>query len=914
MDRERWERIQELFHGAADLPVPEQREFLVARCADDPRLVTEVIALLDADARGRSVLDQDLAQMAGRILADGRHDPPPQDLGPYHLRELLGEGGMGVVYLAERADLGSLVAIKILRDAWLSPARRERFTSEQRTLAQLNHPCIARLYDADTLPEGTPWFAMEYVDGIPLTHYCIEHGCSIRQRLELFRAVCEAVLYAHQQAVIHRDLKPSNILVTRGGQPKLLDFGIAKQLEGPHPRQEWTRAELRLLTPAYAAPEQIRGVGQGVHTEVYSLGAILYELLSGSPPFDLADRTPAEAAEIITGQAPERPSIVVRREASGERGSVPRGALLAERGAAWADLDVLCLTALQKDPARRYRTVESLIRDVDHYLRREPLEARPDTIGYRLGKFARRHWQPLSAAAAVLVALVGLVTFYTARLTTARNLAVAETERTRRNQDFMNNLFEGGDPEAGPSDSLRVVSLLDRGVRDARALTGEPDVQAELYQTLGGIYHKLGDFDRADSLLSAALGARRALRGPDHPDVARNLVALGLLRADQSELEEADSLVREGLAMSRRHERTDPATVARATTALGSILELRGEYEEAIEVLTEAIRLDSLAGLPAADVIASMTELANCHFYAGNYAISDSLNRGLLEMDRALHGDQHPNVASDLVNLGAIQQEWGHWAEAERYYRQALAIYRGYYGENHFETAATLNMVGRALVQQDRVAEGREPLRQALAIRERIYGVDHPFVASTLNELALLAQREGRLDEAQANFERMIAIYREVYDDKHYLIGLAYSNLGGAYAERRDYREAERCYQEALRRYDETLPAGHLYFGITRIKLGRALLKARRYPDAERETRSGYEIVLAQSEPSVRWLENARTDLAAEYEALGRPKEAAKFRAELARARAQAAADSALAASASGSGPGYGSSGAQGRK
>jgi len=873
MDRDRWERVQLLFHEAADLPAGERRAFLAARCADDPALVDEVLALVDEDTRGDALVDRDLSAVASRVLGEEAARAHPRDLGPYRLREVLGEGGMGVVHLAERTDLGSLVAIKILRDAWLSPARRERFASEQRTLAQLNHPSIARLYDADTLPDGTPWFAMEYVDGVPLTRYCAEQRCSIRRTLELFRDVCEAVLHAHRQAVIHRDLKPSNILVTRGGQPKLLDFGIAKQVEGLGSRQDWTRAELRLMTPAYAAPEQFGGEGQGVHTDVYALGAVLYELLAGSPPFDLEGRTAAEAAEIVARQAPEKPSAVTRR---------------AERGAAWADLDVLCLTALQKEPARRYRSVESLIRDVDHYLRGEPLEARPDTLGYRAGKFVRRNWRAVSAAAAVILAVVGLTTFYTLRLAAARNAAVAEAERTRRIQAFMNGLFEGGDP-AGPADSLRVVSLLDRGVRDARALTSEPAIQAELYQTLGTIYQKLGDLDRADSLLVASLAERRARFGDDHPDVARGLVALGLLRSDQSRHAEADSLTREGLAISRRRVRTDPAAVARASTALGVVLDGRGEYDEAIAVLEDAARLDSAARLPPADVTATLTELANSHFYAGHYAVADSLNRRVLAMDRAIHGDRHPTVAGDLVNLGAIQQEWGHWAEAERYYREALEIYRRWYGEDHFETAATLNMVGRTMIQQNRGAEAREPLRQALAIRERIYGPNHPSVASTLNELALLAQKEGRLDDAEADFKRMIAIYRAAFDDRHYLIGLAYSNLGGVYTERKDFAQAERSFREALRRYHETLPPGHLYFGITHLKLGRAMLRAGRYAEAEYQSRTGFEIVAQQTEPSVRWLEAAHTDLAAEYEALGRPADAARHRAELAKSAADAA-------------------------
>ena len=232
MEDARWQRIQALFHEAADLPTERRGDFLKSACGEDQALMQEVEAMLDEDSRGASLLDRALAEAAhhvtGRVASP---TPLEKDFGPYRIKELLGEGGMGVVYLAEREDLGSLVAIKLLRDAWLSPARRERFLSEQRTLAQLNHPAIARLYDADTLADGTPWFAMEYVAGVPLTEYCRERASSIEQRLRLFAAVCEAVRYAHSRAIIHRDLKPSNILVESDGRVKLLDFGIAKQLD-----------------------------------------------------------------------------------------------------------------------------------------------------------------------------------------------------------------------------------------------------------------------------------------------------------------------------------------------------------------------------------------------------------------------------------------------------------------------------------------------------------------------------------------------------------------------------------------------------------------------------------------------------------------------------------------------------------
>jgi eukaryotic-like serine/threonine-protein kinase len=293
----------------------------------------------------------------------GREAPAPfRQLGSYRITRVLGEGGMGVVHLAEREDLGTCVAIKVLRDAWVSPTRRARFATEQRTLGQLNHRFIARLYDAGTLDDGTPWFAMEYVEGMPLCEYCDHAGHSLQQRLLLFRDVCEAVQHAHQHLVVHRDLKPSNILVTTDGRVKLLDFGVAKHLDPLESPVDQARTILRWMTPAYAAPEQVRGEPPGVHTDVYSLGVILYELLTGRRPCDLSDRTPVEGARIVVEEEPSKPSQV----ASGERPS------LAGK-AAWKDLDVLCLTAMHKDVQRRYATVDALRSDVERFVGGEPL-------------------------------------------------------------------------------------------------------------------------------------------------------------------------------------------------------------------------------------------------------------------------------------------------------------------------------------------------------------------------------------------------------------------------------------------------------------------------------------------------------------------------------------------------------------
>ena len=878
MTSTRWERVQALFHEVVDLPDDERRAFVLCSCGDDTELAAEVLAMLEEDARGSSLLDRGVSGVARDMLdSPVRPISSTESFGPYRISSVLGEGGMGVVYLAERSDLGSRAAIKILRDAWLSPARRERFAAEQRTLAQLNHPSIARLYDADTLSDGTPWFVMEYVEGTPLTAHCDSRGASVRERLRLFRDVGEAVQHAHRHAIIHRDLKPSNILVTDDGAVKLLDFGIAKQLESLDAADQ-TRTMLRAMTPAYAAPEQVRAGRLGIHTDVYSLGVVLYELIAGQLPFDLVGKTASEVERIIVEQEPERPSAVARRVPALPVGS---SRLDWASRAEWADLDVLCLTTMHKDPQRRYGSVEALIRDVDHFLAGEPLDARPDSLPYRAGKFARRNWRSLTIAAVVVVAIVGLTAFYTLRLTSARNAALAEAARTQRIQQFMMNLFQGNDSEGvGPADSLRVVTLIDQGARQARSFDREPAVQAELFETLGNIYRALGRLAPAESLLEASLERRRALFGPEHEAVASSLVALGELRHVKAEYDTAEALARRAMSIATKTLPPTNPLVARATTALGQALYDRGAYAEAEPVLREAVELYSQGDTMSSWLARAMTDLANTYFYLGKYDVSDSLNRRVLEMNRQLFGVRHALVADVLINLGAIRFEWAKYPEAERHYRDALEINRAWYGDNHPETASTLTQLGRSLVSQKRLAEAEAVLRQALAINERVHGPVHPRVASSLNELARVAQNQGKLDEAEAGYRRMTDIYRTVHNDKHYVISIALSNLAGVFQARHDYAQAEQLFREAVGRYDGLLSPDHQLVGIARARLGRAIRLQGRFTEAERESRMAYDILMKQSVPSILWVQFARSDLAIGYDSLGRPADAARVRAD----------------------------------
>ncbi len=885
----RWATVQELFEAVLDLPADAQRDRL-EQLTGDVALREEVVQLLHADRGSAGLIDHPLEHIAARLI-----DPADAYLGravgPYRLRALLGEGGMGVVYRAEHEDLSRPVAVKILRDSTLSPARRARFIAERQALAQLTHPGVAQLYDVGTLDDGTPWFAMEQVSGLPLDEYCASQRLGLEERLVVIERVCDAVQHAHEHAIVHRDLKPSNVLVTAAGDVKLLDFGISKQLTssedadpaGVHAQASATRSQLRLLTPAYAAPEQVRGDAVGVYTDVYALGVMLYQLLTGRLPFDLSRSTPGEALTEIVGRDPERASVAAQRE--------PAAWMHAVRRAQWADIDLLCSTAMHKDANRRYRTVEALRRDVQHLRRGEPLEAHPDSVPYRLTRFLRRRRRAVVMATVLGLTAVATAAVSVQQITRARDVARAELHRRGELQRFLLALFSGNEHGA-PPDSLRVVTVIERGERQAAMLERDPLVQGDLLVALARIQRSLGRYERADSLVVAGLSALH--RAVDTLGVADALLAQADIRLEQARYPAADSLldqardlVKQGTPAQVALWRRDANRAAAGGMLDARLLDLRGRrqvlqghYDSARTTLDAAWqRMPDRTADPmvAADILGDLADVA---FYTGAYDRADSLNRDVLARVQRHAGAFHPRVAATMVNIGATEFERGRYVEAETWFRDALAITERYFGPEHVQVASTRTMLGRALVFQNRLEDATVSLQEALRVQQASVGANHPGVASILNELGNVAIRRRQLDSADVYFARMADVYRASNGDAHFTVAVALSNRGTVAMERKDLPGAERWYREVVRRFAVAQGAEHLNTGIARIKLGRALIRQQRWREGIAESESGYGIVKAGAAPGVSFLQAARRDLAIAYDSLGQRDTAIRFRRE----------------------------------
>ncbi|MEM1128237.1 MAG: serine/threonine-protein kinase [Bacteroidota bacterium] len=807
MHADRWDRMEALFQAALERDEAEQRVFLDEACADDLQMAAEVWALLEADRSAHTLLDG--LALDGLTLSDAFAGPeqPVEDglegqrVGAYRVVRLLGRGGMGSVYLADRADgaFEQQVALKVIRQGFDTEHTLRRFRSERQILARLQHPHIARLLDGGTLPDGRPYVVLEYVDGEPIDAYCTRHQLSVDARLDLFATVCKAVLYAHQNLIIHRDLKPDNIFVTRDGQVKLLDFGIAKLLEDS--AEGLTRTGGAVMTLEYASPEQVLGEPVGTASDLYSLGVVLYELLVGQRPYDVGHSAPA-AARVVTHTQPERPSAVVARTTTRLDRRVRRLA---------GDLDMICLKALRKEPTRRYSTAAELHDDLRNHLQGRPVQARPDSLGYRLQTFVRRHRAGVTATLLTTLAVVMLTAFYTAQLRQERDRAHLETAKAEQVSAFLQDLFAVSDPTEALGDSLLARDVLDEGAARIRTdLGGQPAVQAELMQVMGNVYAQLGLFPPAESLLTAAVDGLRSVHGGAHEDLATALNDLGMVVARRGRYDEAEPLYLEAEIMLREAGASADPERALVLMNRATLESNRGAYAAADSLYQRTYILQTRHGAPPEIRAGTLDNRATLAFDLGDLHAADSLYAEALTLREAALDSLHPDVAGSLQNLATVRRYQGQFDEAEVLYRRALALRTTVFGEEHLDVAHTLNHLGRLHVNRGDPEQARPFIERALSVRLALLGAEHPETTASMGALASVFNGLGQHAEAERYYQRALQGLVATFGEVHPYVAAVTFSLGTTQRRQGQTDKAAASYRVSLEMMQQLLPAGHV--------------------------------------------------------------------------------------------------------
>jgi serine/threonine protein kinase/tetratricopeptide (TPR) repeat protein len=878
MTQDRLHRIERIFDSAVDLAEDEQRRYLDRVCADEPALRAEVEALLDADAVIESFLEtpalgeQFVIPSADELLA--LSDPPSERAGRYRLVRRLAEGGMGGVYLAERDDgaFQQTVAVKLLNARFPSPRLIRQFKNERQLLANLEHPNIARLLDGGITETGAPYLVMEYVDGLPINVHCRERRLALRQRLLLFLCVCDAVQYAHQHLVVHRDLKPSNILVTASGVPKLLDFGIAKVL--PPPPDDGAppaTGTIPIHTPEYASPEQLTHRTTSTATDVYSLGVILYEILTGVRPYRLDGCSPAEVERMVSVEGRTRPSSQVlqaaRERGRGQSMDATTGAMDAIVRDDWkrwrrqlrGDLDNIVLTALRPEPERRYPTVTSFADDIRRYLKGRPVSACRDSISYQLRKFVSRNRLLVGAGVVVLCLLVaGMITTIALarRAVTERNAAVhaqtieqaqrqraeaaeqqaaADADRARAVSAFLIDLFEAADPYGGVEPDLAVRDLVRLGVRRLDAnLVDQPAERAMILSTLGKVDVNLGLFDEAEELLRQSLELQRSVQRRPEARQVDVLAWLGSVQTRLGRYAEARSTLDEALSLCGRLDGDCPAVRGEVLTHLGA-LELKiGAHRKAERLLDRA--LECLQREPKADdrTICIVLDLrTHLEFDRGDYVKAEALLRETLAIQRRFLGERDPSLASTMQNLGAVLHMKGELDAAEALYRDALAVLQEALGERHPRLLGVLsNLAALALDRGDPTA-AEAAYGRVLSIQREVLGDDHPDTASSLRYLGIIADAAGDVELAQQRLREALEIQRDVLPEDNLETALTLSLLGDLLAQNGQTSEGEQLLRESLSIRRAKLSVDHWQTAVSESMLGDCLTAASRFDEAE---------------------------------------------------------------------------------
>jgi eukaryotic-like serine/threonine-protein kinase len=754
-------------------------------------------------------------------------------IGPYHLVELIGQGGMGEVWLAEqKRPVRRRVAIKLIKAGMDTREVVARFESERQALALMDHPAIAKVFDAGSTPDGRPFFVMEYVAGLPITAFCDKHKLTTRQRLELCIRVCEGVQHAHQKAIIHRDLKPSNILVGEVDghpMPRIIDFGVAKATAQRLTADTmYTQVGAIIGTLGYMSPEQADSAGQDVdtRTDVYSLGVILYELLVGVPPLDFRKMAFDHALRQLREEDAPKPSTKLRTlggesKVTAQNRAVDVPSLVRQLH---GDPDAIALKALEKDRARRYATPSEFAADIGRYLRNEPVLARPGSAPYRTRKYIRRHRLGVAAAG---VGLALLIAFAVMQAIELRRIT-RERDRADRIAQFMTQMFKVSDPRQSRGNAVTAREVLDKASKDIETgLSSDPVLQAQLMRRMGITYLELGLYPQAQALLQRAVGIQRRVLGTENRETLDSMFNLGAALADEGQLARAEKLDRETFAIQKRVlGPEDPATLFTMNN-VAQMLESEGHFADAEKMQREVIALRTHAlGAEDPHTLVSMTGLADILIQEGHQAEAERASRQAFDIQQRILGTDHPDTLSTMSLLASALQGEGKNAEAEKLQRETLDIERRVLGPEHAQTLNTMDNLAVTLEAENRYAEAGKLESEALTVRTRVLGPDNPDTLISMNNLATALTGENRWADAEKLQRRTWDIERRVLGPEHPYTLFSEANVGIDLSHQGRYSEGAKLFQEAIQTASKTNQAGVIdtlwyYFGCTAAAAGR---------------------------------------------------------------------------------------------
>jgi len=815
--RGRWQQIQSLFDQVVDAPPAEQAALMASACGGDGDLKRSIESLLASDRKSEDPLMNAVSEAAESLLVEHQDRLIGARIGNYRIVSILGQGGMSTVYRGERDDAKyqQTVAVKVLHHAALHPRLRSRLHSERHILATLAHPSIARLIDSGELEDGTPYLVMEHVDGEPIDTYCDTRTLFVRERLELFVRVCTAVQYAHRNLVVHRDIKAANILVTSDGTPKLLDFGIAKLLAPESLRHTVpvTRLQERILTPENAAPEQVLGRPITTATDIYALGVLLYQLLSGRSPYRLMSYSQLQLERAICMDDPMRPSQIVVAKLGAET-DADRSRLSDRRGLSpqrlrarlTGDLDAIVAMAMRKEPDRRYPSVEALADDISRHLLGRPVLARQGDWRYNTAKFLRRYLLAVSAVAAAFLGLVliaGVTLWQNHRIEIARDATAQERDRAQQVSAFLVDVFSQADPFTAQGHDATAKDLLDRGAAKITGNTSlQPEVQAQLLESIGLAYRRQGLSERAIPLFEQAVAIRRQEKPVDNHRIAAALANLARALIDAGHLVSAEAYLQQALELSRKGDQSSSTETADILVQYAQFeLNAKSDPQHSRKLFEEAL---------------------------GIY--------------RSILGGQHLSVAVTLSGLAAAATWMDDFAAAEQYEREAIEIFRATVSRNYPDHAVALATLGYILMERGQYTEAEQLLKEALEIERGVFGEHNVRVAQAEAHLGDLYERRGETAKAIETMQAAVSVAKQGLGVEHYLTGYYLNALADLYIKAGDLPAAEAAAREALAVYAQSLPPQHLYVGSVKLTLGEILLRRGSLAAAEAELRSSVDI------------------------------------------------------------------------